>query len=93
MQDHSLLSMAGKVMTNVPLAGEVGRTMEAAGGAIAARNATSQLECLVSTPPGCLTGSVGMVDADDPGKRNLTAQLSSMNPVPRGRLTDALLRR
>ena len=50
MQDHNLLSMAGKAMKYVPLGSEVGRTMEAAGGSVTARNATSQLERLMSAP-------------------------------------------
>jgi len=50
LQDHNLLTASGKALKYVPFGSEVGRAMEAAGGAVSARNATSGLDRLLSVP-------------------------------------------
>ena len=82
-------------ISRLPIARDVVRAGREAVNAGRARAATTPLIRRIGPPIG-LTGTAGSIaatDSRDPRPRNLAAQLSGIPPVPRGRLTNALLRR
>ena len=100
LRDNNLISIAGRGMRYVPLMGEVGGAMREAGGALTAKNLTSQLERLISVPlvtAGATAAALSQLETDSQsqrtaGRRSLAAQLSPPPPTG-GRLAADLMSR
>lgn len=78
LRDNNLLTVAGKALKPIPLAGELGGTVESVGGAISAKNATSQLERLRSLP----LVEAGAAAGADKTRRAAVPQMAKPKPQP-----------
>lgn len=86
MRDHNLLSMAGKATKAVPLLSEAGKGLEEVGGAMTARNLTSQAERLTSIPlvdAGFAAKALKIYDAASRERQRKQQPVAQVVPMPR----------